>query len=136
VDALTGSLFDRSSWEGITGAGVAWTPSRATCAWLIDKGDFASGTSSARRSWFTAVCAISNGQFGWCTGGAEQGCCCRTPAPSVRCVRPAVLPRRIAVVKWRLGLVYDFLAGRQPEASRTLSLTALRDEQPSLRLTA
>ena len=142
LDAFTDGTFDLCIvGGGITGAGVALDA--ATRGWrvaLIDRSDFASGTSSASSK-------LIHGGLRYLEYGhlalvhealVERGRLLRN-APHLVQPLPFVLPfyqgQRIAPWKWRLGLtLYDLLAGRQNIArSRRLSRRQIQASFPSLR---
>src|SRR5256884_315375 len=120
IEALTDGTFDLCILGGgITGAGVALDA--ATRGWrvaLIDKGDFASGTSCASSK-------LVHGGLRYLEYGhlalvhealVERGRLLRNAPHLVRPL-PFVLPfyegQRLRPWQWRLGLtLYDLLAGR------------------------
>ncbi|HZZ79779.1 MAG TPA: glycerol-3-phosphate dehydrogenase/oxidase [Gemmataceae bacterium] len=134
IDALTDGVFDLCViGSGITGAGVALdAASRGWRVALIDRGDFASGTSSASSK-------LVHGGLRYLEYGHlhlvhealhERGLLLRNAPHLVRPL-PFVLPfyrgQRVPGWKWRLGLtLYDLLAGRaniarsQPMSRRRL----------------
>ena len=141
LGAFTDETFDLCViGGGITGAGAALDA--ATRGWrvaLIDKGDFASGASSASSKhvhgglryleyghWFLVHEAL-----------IERGRLLRNAPHLVRPL-PFVLPfyagQRLAPWQWRLGLtLYDWLAGRANLArSRRLSMRQIRAALPHL----
>ncbi len=130
VAALTQATFDLLVLGGgITGAGVALDAvTRGLRVALIDKGDFAAGTSSASSKLIHGVHeALSERR--------------RLLHNAPHLVRPLrfVIPirsgSRVPPWKWRLGLtVYDALAGRDNlHRSRPLSQADLRRQFPGLR---
>ncbi len=144
IEALTDGTFDLCILGGgITGAGVALDA--ATRGWrvaLIDKGDFASGTSSASSK-------LVHGGLRYLEYGhlslvhealIERGRLLHN-APHLVQPLPFVLPfyegQRLRPWQWRLGLtLYDLLAGRDNIArSRRLSCRSLQTTFPDLRPT-
>ncbi len=142
LDAFTKGTFDLCViGGGITGAGVALDA--ATRGWrvaLIDKGDFAAGTSSASSK-------LVHGGLRYLEYGhlslvhealVERGRLLRN-APHLVAPLPFLLPfyrgQRVRPWKWRLGLMlYDMLAGAENIArSRRLSRERMRASLPSLR---
>jgi glycerol-3-phosphate dehydrogenase len=142
LDVLKDGLFDLFIiGGGITGAGVALDAAlRGLRVALIDKGDFASGTSSVSSK-------LVHGGLRYLEYGAfhlvyealhERGLLLRNAPHLVRPLRfilPLYRRARIAPWKWRLGLtLYDILAGAGNIArSRPVRLDCLRHEFPGLR---
>jgi glycerol-3-phosphate dehydrogenase len=130
IEAFTEGTFDLCIiGGGITGAGVALDA--ATRGWrvaLIERGDFASGASSASSKLIHGgLRYLEYGQFALVHEAlVERGRLLRN-APHLVQPLPFVLPfylgQRVAPWKWRLGLtLYDLLAGRENIArSRRLS---------------
>jgi glycerol-3-phosphate dehydrogenase len=142
IEAFTDGTFDVCIvGGGITGAGVALDA--ATRGWrvaLIDKGDFASGASSASSK-------LIHGGLRYLEYGhlplvhealVERGRLLRH-APHLVEPLPFFIPflasQRIAPWQWRLGMtVYDLLAGRANIArSRPVALREVRAALPALR---
>ena len=125
---------------GITGAGVALDAVlRGLRVALIDKGDFASGTSSiSSKLVHGGLRYLEHGDFRLVYEALHERRRLLQNAPHL--VRPLrfVLPfyqgARVPAWKWRLGLtLYDFLAGAgNLSRSRPLDLPHLRREYPSL----
>jgi len=143
VEALTEETFDLCILGGgITGAGVALDA--ATRGWrvaLIDKADFASGTSAASSKLIHGgLRYLEYGHFSLVHESlTERGRLLRN-APHLVEPLPFVLPfyegQRLRPWQWRLGLtLYDFLAGRANLArSRPLSVRHLKRTYPNLRI--
>jgi glycerol-3-phosphate dehydrogenase len=142
IEAFTEGTFDLCIiGGGITGAGVALDA--ATRGWrvaLIERGDFASGASSASSKLIHGgLRYLEYGHFGL-VGEAlvERGRLLRN-APHLVEPLPFLLPfytgQRVAPWQWRLGLtLYDLLAGRENIArSRRLSRRQIQATFPSLR---
>ncbi len=144
VDALTDETFDLCIiGGGITGAGAALdAASRGWRVALIDKGDFASGTSSvSSKLVHGGLRYLEHGHFGLVREALiERGRLLRN-APHLVEPLPFLLPfyvgQRVAPWKWRLGLaLYDFLAGTENIArSRPLSVSRLHAISPTLQQT-
>ena len=125
---------------GITGAGVALDASlRGFRVALIDKGDFASGTSSVSSKLIHGgLRYLEHGGFHLVYEALHERGLLLQNAPHL--VRPLrfILPfykgGRLAPWKWRVGLTfYDLLAGRDNiRRSRPLSAAALCREFPEL----
>src|SRR5947209_13642666 len=126
---------------GITGAGVALDAAlRGFRVALIDKGDFASGTSSVSSK-------LVHGGLRYLEHGAlplvyealrERALLLRNAPHLVRPLRfvlPFYAGARLAPWQWRAGLtLYDLLAGRgNLRRSRPLTLRALARDCPALR---
>src|SRR5215471_7291357 len=142
VAALGAETFDiLIIGGGITGAGVAVDAAlRGLRVALIDKGDFASGTSSASSKLFHGgLRYLEHGDFGLVYEALHERRRLLANAPHL--VRPLrfVLPfyrgTRVPPWKWRLGLsLYDLLAGRgNLRRSRARPLPDLCREFPGLR---
>src|SRR4051794_9037612 len=142
LEAFTDGTFDLCIvGGGITGAGVALdAAARGWRAALIERGDFASGTSSASSKLIHGgLRYLEYGQLGLVHEALrERGRLLRN-APHLVQPLPFVLPfyarQRIAPWKWRLGLtLYDLLAGQDNIArSRHLSARQIHSSAPSLR---
>jgi glycerol-3-phosphate dehydrogenase len=140
-DALTDGRFDLLILGGgITGAGVALDATlRGLHVALIDKGDFASGTSSvSSKLVHGGLRYLEHGEFHLVYEALhERGLLLRNAPHLVRPLRfiiPYYRGARVAPWKWRAGLtLYDLLAGRlNIRRSRSLALPELRHEVPSL----
>lgn len=126
---------------GITGAGVALdAASRGYRAALIDKGDFASGTSSASSKLIHGgLRYLEYGQLGLVGEALQERALLLRNAPHLVQPLPFLLPfyrgQRLSPWQWRLGLtVYDLLAGRANIArSRPCSARHLQMQDSSLR---
>lgn len=126
---------------GITGAGVALDATlRGLRVALVDKGDFASGTSSiSSKLVHGGLRYLEHGDFRLVYEALHERARLLQNAPHL--VRPLrfVLPfydgDRVPPWKWRLGLtLYDVLAGSgNLSRSRPLSLARLRSDLPGLR---
>lgn len=142
VDWLRDERFDLLVLGGgITGAGVALDAvSRGLRVALIDKGDFASGTSSVSSK-------LVHGGLRYLEHGAlplvyealhERQLLLRNAPHLVRPLRfivPFYREARVPRWKWRVGLtLYDHLAGRSNlRRSRSLRVGRLREGLPALR---
>src|SRR5438128_8193162 len=142
VDALTEGVFDLLILGGgITGAGVALDATlRGFRVALIDKGDFASGTSSvSSKLVHGGLRYLEHGDFRLVYEALRERRLLLGNAPHL--VRPLrfLLPfyrvARVPPWKWRLGLtLYDLLAGAgNVRRSRSLALPRLRRACPGLR---
>jgi glycerol-3-phosphate dehydrogenase len=141
-EALTDGPFDLLVLGGgITGAGVALDAVlRGLRVALIDKGDFASGTSSlSSKLVHGGLRYLEHGDFHLVYEALhERGRLLRNAPHLVHPLR-FVLPfhkgARVPSWKFRIGLVlYDILAGaRNIRRSRAISLLRLRQEFPGLR---
>src|SRR6185437_7089826 len=126
---------------GITGAGVALDAVlRGLRVALIDKGDFASGTSSlSSKLVHGGLRYLEQGDFRLVYEALhERGRLLRNAPHLVhplRFVLPFYANARVPSWKFRIGLVlYNFLAGvRNIRRSRATSLSRLRHEFPGLR---
>jgi glycerol-3-phosphate dehydrogenase len=142
IEAFTEETFDLCIiGGGITGAGVALDA--ATRGWrvaLIERGDFASGTSSASSKLIHGgLRYLEYGQFALVHEAlVERGRLLRNASHLVQPL-PFLLPyyagQRVAPWKWRLGLtLYDLLAGRQNIArSRRLTSRQVLSTCPAMR---
>ncbi len=142
VEAFTDETFDLCLvGGGITGAGAALDA--ATRGWrvaLIERGDFASGTSSASSKLIHGgLRYLEFGHFGLVHEALEERGCLLRNAPHLVEPLPFAVPfyagQRVAPWKWRLGLtLYDLLAGRANIArSRRLSRRDLQAKLLGLR---
>src|SRR5436305_13272259 len=141
VDALREGVWDLLILGGgITGAGVALDAAlRGLRVALIDKGDFASGTSSASSKLVHGgLRYLEHGDFRLVYEALhERGRLLRN-APHLLRPLPLVVPiyarTRVPPWKWRLGLtLYDLFAGRgNLSRRRGLSPRPLHRESPSL----
>src|SRR6516164_7505736 len=141
LDALAQGPFDvLILGGGITGAGVALDASlRGFRVALIDKGDFASGTSSVSSKLIHGgLRYLEHGGFHLVYEALHERGLLLQNAPHL--VRPLrfILPfykgGRLAPWKWRLGLtLYDLLAGRDNiQRSRPISSAELCRQFPEL----
>jgi glycerol-3-phosphate dehydrogenase len=141
VEALTDGVFDLLILGGgITGAGVALDAVlRGWRVGLIDKGDFASGTSSvSSKLVHGGLRYLEHGGFHLVYEALRERGLLLENAPHL--VRPLkfVLPfyegTRLGPWKWRLGLtLYDLLAGRANiHRSRPVTSCELRQDFPTL----
>src|SRR5437870_8508419 len=139
IAAFTERTFDLCVLGGgITGAGVALDAvTRGLRVALIERGDFASGTSSASSKLVHGgLRYLEHGDFRLVYEALQERRLLLRNAPHL--VRPLrfVLPfcrgARVPAWKWRLGLtVYDTLAGRHNlHRSRPLRLAELRRQFP------
>lgn len=142
VEALTDGPFDLLILGGgITGAGVALdAAARGWRVALIDKGDFASGTSSASSKLIHGgLRYLEQGRLHLVFEALHERGLLRRLAPHLVRPLPFLLPfyrtARLAPWQWRLGLtLYDLLAGRANIGrSRPLSRRALLRHSPGLR---
>ncbi|MSQ95062.1 MAG: glycerol-3-phosphate dehydrogenase [Gemmataceae bacterium] len=141
LEAFTDGTFDLCIiGGGITGAGVALDA--VTRGWrvaLIDKGDFASGTSSlSSKLVHGGLRYLEYGHFGLVHEAlVERGRLLRN-APHLVAPLPFILPfyrgDRLAPWQWRLGLtLYDLLAGRGNIArSRRLTCRQIQSALPGV----
>src|SRR5262249_4594442 len=126
---------------GITGAGVALDAAlRGLRVALIDKGDFASGTSSASSKLVHGgLRYLEHGEFRLVYEALhERGRLLRNAPHLVKPLRfilPFYAGARLPPWKWRAGLLlYDLLAGTENiERSRRLELSPLKRCYPGLR---
>ncbi len=141
VDALRDGTFDLLIvGGGITGAGVALDASlRGFRVALIDKGDFASGTSSASSKLVHGgIRYLEHGDFPLVYEALHERGRLLENAPHIvhplRFVIPFHAGARVPAWKWRVGLtLYDLLAGTSNvRRSRPLPLRSLRREEPWL----
>jgi glycerol-3-phosphate dehydrogenase len=141
IDALTHGTFDLLILGGgITGSGAALDAAlRGLRVALIDRGDFASGTSSiSSKLVHGGLRYLEYGDFGLVYEALHERRRLLDNAPHL--VRPLrfVLPfyqgSGVLAWKWRLGLMlYDLLAGAgNLHRSRSIPLTQLRREFPHL----
>src|SRR5262245_15876844 len=142
VGELTDGTFDvLVLGGGITGAGVALDAAlRGLRVALIDKGDFASGTSSASSKLVHGgLRYLEHAAFPLVSEAlAERARLLRNAPHLVRPLRfilPFYRDARLHAWQWRLGLtVYDLLAGKgNIRRSRPIRLRELRRSCPSLR---
>src|SRR5438876_3297976 len=142
VDALRDETFDLLVLGGgITGAGVALdVVTRGFRVALIDKGDFASGTSSvSSKLVHGGLRYLEHGEFGLVYEALHERRRLLRNAPHLvrplRFVLPFYAGTRVPPWKWRAGLLlYDLLAGRDNlRHSHALPLPRLRREFPALR---
>jgi glycerol-3-phosphate dehydrogenase len=125
---------------GITGAGVALdAATRGLRVALIDKGDFASGTSSiSSKLVHGGLRYLEQGDFRLVREALRERAHLLRNAPHLvrplRFVLPLYQAARVPPWKWRLGLlVYDVLAGRgNIRRSRLLPLRRIEHEFPEL----
>src|SRR5262245_58987667 len=141
TEALSDGTFDLLILGGgITGAGVALDAvTRGFRVGLIDKGDFASGTSSASSKLVHGgLRYLEHGAFPLVYEAlAERKRLLRNAPHLVRPLRfvlPFYRSARVTPWKWRAGLtLYDLLAGRgNLHRSRPLSEARVRRELPLL----
>jgi glycerol-3-phosphate dehydrogenase len=142
LSALAEGVFDLLILGGgITGAGVALDAAlRGLRVALIDKGDFASGTSSASSKLIHGgLRYLEHGEIRLVREAlVERGRLLRNAPHLVRPLRfllPFAGGARVPPWQWRLGLtLYDLLAGsRNIRRSRPLHARRLRAEVPGLR---
>src|SRR5215470_14779861 len=120
VDALTDGIFDLCIiGGGITGAGTALdAASRGWRVALIDRADFASGTSSASSKLVHGgLRYLEHGQLGLVYEALHERRRLLHNAPHLvrplRFVVPFYAGARVPAWQWRAGLaLYDVLAGR------------------------
>jgi glycerol-3-phosphate dehydrogenase len=145
LDALTDDPLDLLILGGgITGAGVALDAAlRGLRVGLIDKGDFASGTSSvSSKLVHGGLRYLEHAEFHLVYEALhERGLLLHNAPHLVRPLRfiiPFYRGSRVAPWKWRAGLtVYDLLAGRHNiRRSRPLELSEVRGEFPTLQDTS
>jgi glycerol-3-phosphate dehydrogenase len=141
VEALKEERFDLLIvGGGITGAGVALDA--ALNGWrvaLVDKGDFASATSSASSKLIHGgIRYLEHGDYRLVYEALHERRLLLHNAPHLvhplRFIIPYYQPSRMPAWKWRLGLtLYDFLAGRNNiQRSRPIRLRPLTREFPGL----
>lgn len=137
LEPLTDGTFDLLIvGGGITGAGVALDAAlRGLRVALIDKGDFASGTSSvSSKLVHGGLRYLEHGDFRLVYEALHERARLLRNAPHLvrplRFVLPFYRSQRVPPWKWRLGLsLYDALAGRgNLHRSRPLSLDRLSRE--------
>jgi glycerol-3-phosphate dehydrogenase len=142
VDSLAGPVFDLVIiGGGITGAGVALDATlRGLRVALIDKGDFASGTSSiSSKLVHGGLRYLEHGDFRLVYEALHERARLLRNAPHLvwplRFILPFFKGERVPPWKWRLGLtLYDLLAGSgNVSRSRPLALDQLQRELPGLR---
>jgi glycerol-3-phosphate dehydrogenase len=142
IEALKDDLFDLLILGGgITGAGVALDAAlRGFRVALIDKGDFASGTSSvSSKLVHGGLRYLEHGGFHLVYEALHERRLLLANAPHLvrplRFVIPFYQGTRLPPWKWRAGLtLYDLLAGRSNlRRSRPLAIRHLRQEFPSLK---
>jgi glycerol-3-phosphate dehydrogenase len=140
-EALEGEVFDLLVLGGgITGAGVALDAAlRGLRVALVDKGDFASGTSSASSKLVHGgLRYLEHGDFGLVHEALHERARLLRNAPHLvhplRFLLPFYRGARVPAWKWRAGLLlYDVLAGRDNvRRSRALPLARVRAEFPAL----
>jgi glycerol-3-phosphate dehydrogenase len=140
--ALTAGAFDLLVLGGgITGAGVALDATlRGLRVALIDKGDFAAGTSSlSSKLVHGGLRYLEQGELGLVYEALHERARLLRNAPHLvrplRFVLPFYRAARVPAWKWRAGLLlYDLLAGRDNlRRSRSLPPVALRRSHPGLR---
>jgi glycerol-3-phosphate dehydrogenase len=141
-EALTEQTFDLLILGGgITGAGVALDATlRGLRVAVIDKGDFASGTSSlSSKLVHGGLRYLEHGDFRLVYEALHERARLLRNAPHLvwplRFVLPFYAGSRLPPWKWRAGLLlYDLLAGSgNIHRARALSAPALRREFPGLR---
>jgi glycerol-3-phosphate dehydrogenase len=126
---------------GITGAGVALdAATRGLRVALIDKGDFAGGTSSiSSKLVHGGLRYLEHGDFRLVREALRERAHLLRNAPHLvrplRFVLPLYQGARVPAWKWRVGLfLYDLLAGRgNIQRSRLLPLRRIEQEFPELR---
>src|SRR5436309_14258400 len=142
LDALTDGLFDLLILGGgITGAGVALDATlRGLRVALIDKGDFASGTSSlSSKLVHGGLRYLEHGDLPLVWEALHERALLLRNAPHLvhplRFVLPFYRGGRVPAWKWRLGLTaYDLLAGRgNIRRSRSLDRSRLLRDFPGLK---
>jgi glycerol-3-phosphate dehydrogenase len=142
TDSLKGLSFDLLILGGgITGAGVALDAVlRGLKVGLIDKGDFASGTSSVSSKLIHGgLRYLEHGDFRLVYEALHERRLLLENAPHLvqplRFVIPFYKDARVLPWKYRLGLtLYDLLAGKSNlQRSRRLDLRSLRRQFPGLR---
>jgi glycerol-3-phosphate dehydrogenase len=143
VDNLVNDTFDvLILGGGITGAGVALDCAlRGFRTALIDKGDFASGTSSvSSKLVHGGLRYLEHGDFSLVYEALHERRLLLENAPHIvhplRFLVPFYCGSRVPPWKYRIGLtLYDLLAGRgNLRRSQPVPLTCLRREIPGLRL--
>jgi glycerol-3-phosphate dehydrogenase len=141
IEALSDGTFDLLILGGgITGAGVALdAATRGLRVALIDKGDFAGGTSSVSSKLIHGgLRYLERGDFALVHEALTERRRLLHNAPHLvrplRFVVPFCAGARVPAWQWRLGLtLYDLLAGRDNlSRSRPLTLAQMRHEFPEL----
>src|SRR2546421_8325176 len=141
-EALTDGTFDLLILGGgITGAGVALDAVlRGLRVALIDKGDFASGTSSiSSKLIHGGLRYLEHGDLRLVHEALHERARLLRNAPHLvrplRFVIPFYQGARVPPWKWRAGLMlYDWLAGEANlHRARALTLMKLRRDHPELR---
>jgi glycerol-3-phosphate dehydrogenase len=141
VESLSGATFDLLILGGgITGAGVALDATlRGLRVALIDKGDFACGTSSiSSKLVHGGLRYLEHGDFRLVYEALHERARLLRNAPHLvwplRFILPFYDGERVPPWKWRLGLtLYDVLAGSgNLSRSRPLSIRQLQRELPGL----
>src|SRR5271156_4052431 len=142
VESLAGPVFDLVIiGGGITGAGVALDAAlRGLRVALIDKGDFASGTSSiSSKMVHGGLRYLEHGDIHLVYEALHERARLLRNAPHLawplRFVLPFYRGTRVPPWKWRAGLLlYDLLAGSgNIHRARALSALSLGREFPGLR---
>jgi glycerol-3-phosphate dehydrogenase len=142
LEALDNQAFDLLVvGGGITGAGVALdAATRGLRVALLDKGDFASGTSNiSSKLVHGGLRYLEQGDLRLVYEALQERARLLRNAPHLVWPLPFVLPfregDRVPPWKWRVGLaLYDLLAGRANlRRSRTVPLPRLRRTVPALR---
>src|SRR5712691_3493049 len=142
VDALREGAWDLLILGGgITGAGVALdAASRGFRVALIDKGDFASGTSSVSSKLIHGgLRYLEHGDFRLVYEALHERRLLLHNAPHLvhplRFVLPFYRGSRVPAWKWRAGLfLYDLLAGYgNLRRSRGLNIARILEDVPDLR---
>ncbi|MCI0638031.1 MAG: glycerol-3-phosphate dehydrogenase [Gemmataceae bacterium] len=141
LEALTGETFDLLIiGGGITGAGVALdAATRGLRVALIDKGDFASGTSSVSSKLIHGgLRYLEHGQIALVWEALHERAVLLRNAPHLvqplRFIIPFFRASRVPWWKWRIGLtLYDLLAGAgNIRRSRPLSSRQVQSEVTDL----
>ncbi|MGE3803699.1 MAG: glycerol-3-phosphate dehydrogenase [Gemmataceae bacterium] len=142
LDALREGTFDLLIvGGGITGAGVALdAAARGLRVAVVDKGDFASGTSSvSSKLVHGGLRYLEHGYFHLVYEALHERTRLLRNAPHLvrplRFIIPFYRAARLPGWKWRVGLtLYDLLAGRgNIRRSRPIPLSDLRREFPTLK---
>jgi glycerol-3-phosphate dehydrogenase len=141
VESLAGETFDvLILGGGITGAGIALDAAlRGFRVALIDKGDFASGTSSvSSKLVHGGLRYLEHGGFHLVYEALHERALLLQNAPHIvrplRFLIPFSRASRVSPLKWRTGLaLYDILAGRvNLQRSRPIDSDHLLHECPEL----